>query len=86
MKSIHVMLVLFAALIPAGGRADVLAGPITTYGVERATSLAGPWVNADTGQTTVASDGKWTFTDTTLTNPSLVFYRLYYPSSATPPQ
>ncbi|HVM46536.1 MAG TPA: autotransporter-associated beta strand repeat-containing protein [Candidatus Acidoferrum sp.] len=60
--------------------------PGYTYGVERATSLAGPWVNADTGQTTVGSDGKWTFTDTTLTNPSIVFYRLYYPYSATPPQ
>jgi len=35
---------------------------------------------------TAGADGSWSFTDTTKTNPSSIFYRLYYPYSATPPQ
>jgi hypothetical protein len=88
-------------LTMAAGTAPSLASPATdgnghptfsghgipgyTYGVESSTvSPTGPWVNA--GTTTVGGDGSWSFTDTAQTNPGTIFYRLYYPYSATPPQ
>jgi pectin methylesterase-like acyl-CoA thioesterase len=59
--------------------------PGYTYGVERATSLSGPWVNA--GTVTAGANGSWSFTDASQTNPGTIFYRLYYPYSAgSPPQ
>jgi hypothetical protein len=60
--------------------------PGYVYGVESASNLGGPWINADSGQITVGGDGTWNFTDTTQINPGTIFYRLYYPYSATPPQ
>jgi autotransporter-associated beta strand protein len=59
--------------------------PGLTYGVESATSLTGPWINA--GTATAGSDGSWNFTDASQTSPPVIFYRLYYPYSAgSPPQ
>jgi pectin methylesterase-like acyl-CoA thioesterase len=59
--------------------------PGYTYGVERATGLSGPWVNA--GTVTAGANGSWSFTDASQTNPGTIFYRLYYPFSAgSPPQ
>jgi predicted nucleotidyltransferase len=59
--------------------------PGYVYGVESATSLSGPWINA--GTVTVGITGAWTFTDAGQVNPPLIFYRLYYPYSAgSPPQ
>jgi fibronectin-binding autotransporter adhesin len=55
------------------------------YGVESATSLAGPWIEA--GTATGASNGAISFTDLTQTNPPTIFYRLYYPDNpGNPPQ
>src|ERR1035437_2463266 len=55
------------------------------YGVERATSLSGPWVNA--GTVTAGANGSWSFTDASQSHPPIIFYRLYYPYSAgSPPQ
>ncbi len=63
--------------------------PGYVYGVESSTDLT-TWVNAGPDQAsstvTAGADGSWNFTDTTKTNPSSIFYRLYYPYSATPPQ
>jgi hypothetical protein len=60
--------------------------PGITYGVESATSLSGPWVNAGT-VTASSVNGSWSFTDANQTNPPTIFYRLYYPYSAdNPPQ
>ncbi|HAO79775.1 MAG TPA: hypothetical protein DCQ92_12530 [Verrucomicrobia subdivision 3 bacterium] len=61
------------------------------YGVESSTTgVTGPWVNAgpDEASSTVTTsgDGTWSFTDANQTNPPLIFYRLYYPYSVTPPQ
>jgi hypothetical protein len=59
--------------------------PGYTYGIESATSLSGPWANA--GTVTAASNGSWSFTDSSQTNPAIIFYRVYYPYSAgSPPQ
>jgi hypothetical protein len=59
--------------------------PGYTYGVERATAITGPWIEA--GTVTAAVNGSWTFTDLTQTNPPTIFYRLYYPDSpGNPPQ
>jgi hypothetical protein len=56
-----------------------------TYGVESAPSITGPWIEA--GTVTSDSNGKWSFTDTNRTNPSTIFYRLYYPDNpSNPPQ
>jgi autotransporter-associated beta strand protein len=55
------------------------------YGVESATSLSGPWVNA--GTVTAGANGSWSFTDASQSFPTTIFYRLYYPYSAgNPPQ
>ena len=63
--------------------------PGYTYGVESSTDLT-TWVNAGpdeaSSSVTAGADGSWSFTDTTRINPSPIFYRLYYPYSATPPQ
>ena len=63
--------------------------PGYTYGVESSTDLT-TWVNAGPDQAsstvTAGADGSWNFTDTTHSNPTSIFYRLYYPYSATPPQ
>jgi autotransporter-associated beta strand protein len=59
--------------------------PTYMYGVESATSLTGPWIEA--GNTTAGSNGSWSFTDLTQTNPSTIFYRIYYPDNpSNPPQ
>lgn len=59
--------------------------PGYVYGVESATSLSGPWVEA--GNVTAGSDGSWNFTDPTQTNPPTIFYRVYYPDNpSNPPQ
>jgi autotransporter-associated beta strand protein len=59
--------------------------PGYTYGVESATSLSGPWINA--GTVIAGTDGSWNFIDAGQTNPPIIFYRLYYPYSAgSPPQ
>ena len=60
--------------------------PNYTYGVEYSTtSVSGPWLNA--GTVTAGSNGSWSFTDESQTDPTMIFYRLYYPYSAdNPPQ
>jgi hypothetical protein len=59
--------------------------PGYVYGVESATSLTGPWVEA--GNVTTGATGGWSFTDLTQTNPSTIFYRIYYPDDpSNPPQ
>lgn len=79
------------ALAVNGSRNPVISGTSPagadgyTYGVEYTTNLlTGTWFNA--GTTTVSDTGAWTFTDINHTNPPVIFYRLYYPYSATPPQ
>jgi autotransporter-associated beta strand protein len=59
--------------------------PGYVYGVESATSLTGPWIEA--GTVTPDSSGAWSFTDLTQTNPSQIYYRLYFPDDpSNPPQ
>jgi hypothetical protein len=79
------------ALAVNGSRNPVISGTSPTgaagytYGVEYTTNLlTGTWLNA--GTTTVGGTGTWTFTDLNQTNPPVIFYRLYYPYSVTPPQ
>jgi hypothetical protein len=59
--------------------------PNYIYGVESATSLSGPWSEA--GSVTADLQGSWSFTDASQTNPTIIFYRLYFPDNpSNPPQ
>jgi autotransporter-associated beta strand protein len=59
--------------------------PGYVYGVESATSLGGPWIDA--GSVTASGNGSWSFTDINQVNPPTIFYRLYYPyNPSNPPQ
>lgn len=59
--------------------------PGYVYGVESATSLGGPWTEA--GNVTASGTGSWSFTDSNVVNPPIIFYRLYYPDNpGNPPQ
>ena len=59
--------------------------PGYTYGVESATSLSGPWIEATNA--IAGTNGAINVTDLSQTSPSVIFYRLYYPDNpSSPPQ
>ncbi len=67
------------------GNGNGVPGGGYIYGVESATSVTGPWIEA--GTVTTLANGSWSFTDLNQMNPPTIFYRLYYPDNpGHPPQ